>query len=98
LLGLVATAQAVLVVCLLVVSADGTCTLRKKFFKVASFWTISARLCWLKVMGCDHEDRQNSSRSCLAENSRNASRIVMKFFNDLDIFRPSIARCPLCSQ
>lgn len=75
-----------------------TCTLRKKFLSVASFWTISPRLCWLKVMGWLHAERQNSSRSCRAVNSRSASRIVMKFFRDLDIFSPSMARCPLWSQ
>lgn len=73
-------------------------TARKKFLIVASFCTISPRLCWLKVSGEPHGERQNSRRSCRAVNSSSAWRIVMKFFRLLDIFRPSMLRWPLCNQ
>ena len=49
-------------------------------------------------MGSDHWCSKNRKRICLAEYILSAAPMVMKFLRDLDIFSPSMCRCPVCTN
>jgi hypothetical protein len=69
-------------------------TLRKNSLREWSTAAASSSASSENVIGRLYRVLRNSSRTCRAVRRSSTLPMVMKFFSDLDIFRPSMCRWP----